>query len=521
MKLVLILLIIYCFQFSFFPQDGNLDRSFGIGGIVHTSIGEGDAVAHSVAIQSDEKIILCGESIINSQLVFTLVRYNTNGTLDTTFGQGGIVTTFIAEGSGGRSVLVQPDNKIVVGGGSALARYNENGSLDETFGTGGIVHFLSIAVDGIGIQPDNKILVAGGNTDGNLALIRCNTNGSFDETFGAGGIVLTEITAHVPVWSFGKSVAIQADGKIVLDGYYTHELISDEDITGTVLARYNIDGTLDESFGVDGIVKIHVGYDFTCAYSIVLQSDNKIILGGWKEAGQYWNAFTVLRCNTNGLLDGSFGNGGVVITEVGNNTSKGYSVILQSDGKIILVGEAADSNWNDDIALVRYNTNGAIDETFGEDGIVVTIGSLGDDGAYAIALQSDGKIIAAGYSENRNTLVKEFVVARYYVNVVSVQPDTFIPYQFQLFDNYPNPFNPSTTIKYLIPELSFITLKVYDVLGNEIATLVYEEKPIGSYEAEFDATQLPSGIYFYRLQVYSANGGAGSFVETKKMVLLR
>jgi predicted GH43/DUF377 family glycosyl hydrolase len=89
-----------------------------------------------------------------------------------------------------------------------------------------------------------------------------------------------------------------------------------------------------------------------------------------------------------------------------------------------------------------------------------------------------------------------------------------LPNQFELSQNYPNPFNPTTTINYQIPELSFVTLKVYGVLGNEIATLANEEKPIGSYEVEFNATALPSGIYFYRLQ-------AGSFVETKKMVLIK
>jgi hypothetical protein len=102
---------------------------------------------------------------------------------------------------------------------------------------------------------------------------------------------------------------------------------------------------------------------------------------------------------------------------------------------------------------------------------------------------------------------------------------------YYLSNNYPNPFNPTTAIKYSIPEISYVTLKVYDVLGNEIATLVNEEKPIGSYEVEFsaiggsasggDAWNLTSGIYFYRLQVYPANGGAGSFVETKKMILLK
>ena len=97
--------------------------------------------------------------------------------------------------------------------------------------------------------------------------------------------------------------------------------------------------------------------------------------------------------------------------------------------------------------------------------------------------------------------------------IVSVK-DFSVPTDFTLEQNYPNPFNPSTTIKYQIPELSFVTLKVYDVLGSKIITLVSEEKPFGNYEVEFNAATLPSGVYFYRLH-------SGSFVETKKMVLIK
>ena len=89
-----------------------------------------------------------------------------------------------------------------------------------------------------------------------------------------------------------------------------------------------------------------------------------------------------------------------------------------------------------------------------------------------------------------------------------------IPFQFMLEQNYPNPFNPSSTIKYSIPASEFVTIKVYDVLGNEIATLVNEEKSAGNYELVFNATELSSGIYFYKLQ-------SGSFVETKKMILIK
>jgi hypothetical protein len=95
----------------------------------------------------------------------------------------------------------------------------------------------------------------------------------------------------------------------------------------------------------------------------------------------------------------------------------------------------------------------------------------------------------------------------------NIKDDSFI-IQFELMQNYPNPFNLLTKIRYTVPRSSMIEIILFDVLGNEIQTLVNEEKPIGNYEVEFNATSLPSGIYFYRLQ-------AGSFVETKKMVLMK
>jgi hypothetical protein len=105
-------------------------------------------------------------------------------------------------------------------------------------------------------------------------------------------------------------------------------------------------------------------------------------------------------------------------------------------------------------------------------------------------------------------------VTMFTVNITSVEEDNQLPTVFSLQQNYPNPFNPMTTIKYEIPELSFVTIKIYDVLGNEIASLVNEEKPVGTYEVEFDATNLPSGIYFYQLS-------AGDFISTKKMILIK
>ncbi|NNG27115.1 MAG: T9SS type A sorting domain-containing protein, partial [Ignavibacteriaceae bacterium] len=138
----------------------------------------------------------------------------------------------------------------------------------------------------------------------------------------------------------------------------------------------------------------------------------------------------------------------------------------------------------------------------------------GDDYANTVALDTIGNVYITGSSVGTGT-AEDIVTIKYSQTPTSVhESQTNLPDNYFLYQNYPNPFNPSTKIKYQIPELSFITLKVYDVLGNEIVTLTNEEKLAGSYGIEFNAANLPSGIYFYRLQ-------AGSFVGTKKMVLLR
>ncbi len=119
-----------------------------------------------------------------------------------------------------------------------------------------------------------------------------------------------------------------------------------------------------------------------------------------------------------------------------------------------------------------------------------------------------------GTDYRENILIGCIIDSVEYGNLVSVKSDQFPPKGFSLFQNYPNPFNPSTTIRYEIPEQSFVALKVYDVLGNEIATLVNEEKPAGEYEVEFNGNDLSSGVYLY---IFST----GNFLSTKKMILLK
>jgi len=181
----------------------------------------------------------------------------------------------------------------------------------------------------------------------------------------------------------------------------------------------------------------------------------------------------------------------IFVDSVGNSYVTGYSTVTGTH----------DYNF----ATVKYNT-------FGEEQWVAR---YNDGEPTAIVVDGSGNVYVTGESSGRYTTIKYFEVP------VSVdEGHTSVPDEYSLSHNYPNPFNPATTIKYYIPELSFVTIKVYDVLGSEVAILINEEKPIGTYEITWYAENLPSGIYFYRLQVY-APGRAGSFVETKKMVLMK
>jgi len=452
-----------------YNTDGSLDTSFGTGGIVTTDIGTDSDVARSIVLQSDGKIVAAGYSFNGSNDDFALVRYNTDGSLDTAFGTGGIVTTDVGAGyDDAYSVAIQSDGKIIVAGSSrngakdsfALVRYNTDGSLDTAFGTGGIVT-TDIGADydyvsGVAIQSDGKILAAGTASNADFALVRYDSDGSLDTSFGTGGIVTTTLGTS----SNAQSVAIQADGKIVAAGglytgsnavfalvrYHSNGSVdttfgttgivttvvgisktfisiaiqSDGKIVGAggtnsfpvaefALVRYKTDGLLDKAFGPGGVVTTFLGTSSN-AHSVALQADGKIVAAGASYLGFY--DFALVRYNTNGSLDTTFHLSGIVKTAVGTSSSYAYSVAIQPDGKIIAAGSAfngPDRNF----ALVRYDTNGSVDTTFGTSGIVTTAVELSSN-VMSVALQSDGKIVAAGSASNGTN--EDFALARYNTN---------------------------------------------------------------------------------------------------------
>ena len=396
------------------PRSGSLDTSFGTGGIVKTGItANQDDDANAVAVQSDGKILAAGDTLNgNGDYDFALTRYKPDGSLDTGFGNGGIVTTDVTttgKDDFAYAVAIQSDGKIIAAGPAsngadndfALVRYNTDGSPDAGFGTNGIVT-TDVTMTGkddfayaVAIQSDGKILAAGSafnGADNDFALVRYNTDGSPDAGFGTNGIVTTDVPTGRDDSAF--AVGIQADGKIVVAGPTANVSLFD-----FALVRYNSDGTLDTSFGAGGVVTTDVTIgegDFALALSI--QPDGKIVVGGPTFNGAN-DDFALVRYNANGSLDTSFGSGGIVKTDVtAGQNDDAYALAIQSDGKIVAGGYSNNLNTNmANFALVRYNPDGSQDTSFGAGGIVTTdVASGDDDYAVAVAIQSDGRIVAAG-----------------------------------------------------------------------------------------------------------------------------
>jgi uncharacterized delta-60 repeat protein len=391
---------------------GQLDTSFGGDGKVTTQFATGSVdEALAVAIQSDGKIVAAGESLDH----FAVARYTTPGRLDTAFGDDGKVATYFAAGSDdvAYAVAIQADGKILAVGVTglsyrrfALARYNVDGTLDATFGGDGRVttHFTARSADlafAVAIQADGKVVAAGVSND-RFALARYTTNGKLDTTFGGDGKVTTHFTAASEDQS--QSVAIQADGKIVAAG---ESFPSSAPSSDFALARYDSRGRLDSTFGGDGKVRTDfaAGSDDS-ANAVAIQADGKIVAAGFSH-----DRFALARYNSNGRLDTAWGGDGTVTTHFADrSTDVAEAIGIQADGKIVTAGDSVLSN--DHFALARYTTDGRLDSAFGSDGRVTTRFATWSTVAFAVAIQGDGRIVAAGRL-SPSVYSSKFALARY------------------------------------------------------------------------------------------------------------
>src|SRR6266511_3302132 len=289
------------------------------------------------------------------------------------------------------------------------------GDLDTSFGTGGkvttAIGFGSDAASAVALQADGKIVAAGYSFNGSnfdFALARYNANGTLDAGFGTAGKVTTTFGSSGDAAS---ALALQPDGKIAAAGYSYNGANFD-----FALARYNANGSLDAGFGAAGKVTTAIGSSHDFASALALQADGKIVAAGRSYNGANYD-FALVRYNPNGSLDPGFGTGGKVTTAIGSSHDFASALALQADGKSVAAGRSYNGT-NDDFALARYNPDGSLDPGFGTGGKVTTAIGSGYEDAYAVALQADGKIVAAGYSWNGTN--NDFALARYLGSTLTV-----------------------------------------------------------------------------------------------------
>jgi uncharacterized delta-60 repeat protein len=366
--------------------DGSLDPTFGANGKVTTDLGLD--IAHAAALQADGKIVVVGETLSNNEAQFALARYSADGILDPGFGNGGKVETSFTGGAVAFAVVAQPDGKLVVAGTGGfnshilLARFNTDGSLDVTFGTGGLVITNAAGLEGpatLALEPNGKLVVVWtsvgrpatsepdlgglpvptGSITSTFSLARYNADGTLDADFGNGGRVATSFEAS---YDLATGVALQSEGEIIVVGVSdAGSGPGDNYAPHFRLARYHDDGSLDAAFGNGGEVVTDIPSRIDVYPKVALETDGKIVVAGTALIGAK-SDFSVSRYNTDGTPDLTFGRLGRITTAVGDNTDFANSLLIQPNGAIVVAGRTALGTGADvAFALVRYLPDATVD----------------------------------------------------------------------------------------------------------------------------------------------------------------
>ena len=377
------------------PSSLFLDPAFGVEGKTTTERFGGDRSA--MALQPDGKVVMVGGTFVD----FIMARFDANGQLDTTFGDGGFVTTDIVPDQQEESlaVAVQPDGGIVLAGyvgfdaTFALARYLPDGTLDTTFGDDGkVMGEVPGRAYAVAVQPDGGIVAAGEATAGrsdpdwsDFVMARFLPDGTLDPAFGEGGVVVTDITGGT---NLARNIVVTPDGGIVLSGEPIGDFPGSDH---TDIARYAADGQLDAGFGSGGVLALagsRVGQ------GLALQEDDRLVLVGQAVVAEE-RRFAVVRLAADGTPDDTFGEGGWVTTDVGDQGDAATAVALDHDGRIVVAGWSGDIN--NDFAVVRYLPDGSIDPSFANGGTLTVDFVLLPDFAESVAVQPDGMVVLGGF----------------------------------------------------------------------------------------------------------------------------
>jgi uncharacterized delta-60 repeat protein len=501
------------FNLNTMAQDGSLDASFDQDGLLIGNFGGDSDYANALAIQPDDKSVIVGFKGLDQVYSFAIARFNLDGSFDNSFSQNGI---FLADLPGdveeALDVIIQDDGKIVACGYSyddtnvylVCLRLNTDGTLDNTFDTDGMAVFTfdnAILGYSLQIQPDGKILIGGtiSNATLDFAVVRLNGNGTIDNSFDADGVVATamETDMYTPT-----DIVLQSDGKIVIAG--SHYNGTNRDFA---LVRYNADGSLDNSFDNDGMFILDYGEYHDTGKSLTIQPDGKLILVGTYQVNSV-NHIAVLRINSNGTLDSTFDPVGIGTSSTSFLSDEPQAVVLQSDGKILVSGYSLDEDGFR-FMLAKLNADGSLDDSFGTNGFTLnSVGSL-DDYSQAMGIQSDDKIVLAGYSGGQFSN-NQFALARFNNSIILKVADNYA--KQDITELFPNPFTSEAFFK-SSETLNNISLVVYNIHGEVVSQLSMKvleaRQPV-----KLQRGNIPAGMYYFNLFEGT------ELIETRKFMIV-
>jgi uncharacterized delta-60 repeat protein len=380
--------------------------------------------AEDVAIQPDGKIVVVGEvQDGRSQWYFGAFRYLPDGSLDRSFAGSGWVALDLGSFEFAHAVALQPDGKIVVAGEAdcpraicfAVARFLTDGTLDRSFGDGGVVRTMFAqcgcrAYD-VAVQRDGRIVAVGwrfrygdAQDDDLFAVARYLPDGRLDRSFSRDGLASIDFGFGDDV---AHAVAVQPDGKIVVAGHGTRNRYRTEDDFAFV--RFRRDGALDRGFGGDGLVTVDFGgrrYD--AAHALAVQPNGAIVAAGSSGGREAAPGIALLRLRRDGSLDRTFGSGGRRLTSPSAHGGYSHAVLRQPDGRIVVAGRVFGDEKRDasDWVLARYGTGGRLDASFGRGGIAFSDYGTGADSAEGLALDREGRIVAVGSIHTSQALAR-------------------------------------------------------------------------------------------------------------------
>jgi uncharacterized delta-60 repeat protein len=398
---------VYSMAIARYLPDGSIDVAFADNGFRFITSGW-NSNAKTLAIQNDGKIIAAGVTLNELNIMkFMLVRLNSDGSLDPAFSEDGIQISDVSDNDALiNDIALQTDGKLVVAGAARtlgfqdfiVVRYNADGSLDNSFSGDGIAiggvndtqSSAGASASSLAIQPSGKIMIAGTYLYSiAYAVATYNSDGMLDNNFGTSGIM--KDFKHSGRTSFNAS-AVQQDGKILTTGVTQ---TSPEKLDFVVI-RYNKDGSYDNSFSEDGKVMANFGLGGATAKAIAIQPDGKIVV-----AGEFWNgsngsfSIALIRLNPDGSFDNSFSGDGHLLTQVREYNSA-TDIVIQPDGKIVVAGYTASKVSGIDVALVRYNSDGTIDNSFSGDGMLTADLGSDTDMPVGLLIRPDGKLVMVG-----------------------------------------------------------------------------------------------------------------------------